>query len=146
MKRKYLNDLIEWLNDDKKKPLMVWGARQVGKSYLVEELFAKVYFKNKYLKIDLSNETSFAEFAENNSNLENVLEYIQLHYNFKLDKNHLLFFDEAQECPSIVKMMKHFCENKRGFPVIVSGSLVRLRIKRDSKKEVKNFLFPVEKN
>ncbi len=45
MRRKYLNDLIEWMNDPRRKPLMVWGARQVGKSYLIEELFAKEYFK-----------------------------------------------------------------------------------------------------
>ena len=54
MRRKYLNDLIEWMNDPRRKPLMVWGARQVGKSYLIEELFAKEYFKDRYLKIDKS--------------------------------------------------------------------------------------------
>jgi predicted AAA+ superfamily ATPase len=145
MRRKYLNDLIEWMNDPRRKPLMVWGARQVGKSYLIEELFAKEYFKDRYLKIDLSDDVDFAEFAENNSNLEKVLEYIQLHYNFIPDENHLLFFDEAQECPSIVKMMKHFNEKRRELPVIVSGSLVRLRIHRDSKKTNKKFLFPVGK-
>lgn len=145
MQRKYLKDLIEWMNDPKRKPLMVWGARQVGKSYLVEELFAKVYYKDRYLKIDLSNEDEFVEYAENNSNLEKILEYIELHYNFIPDKNHLLFFDEAQECPSIVKMMKHFEEKKKEIPVIVSGSLVRLRIHRDSKKTKKKFLFPVGK-
>ena len=47
MKRKYLNDLIEWMNDPRRKPLMVWGARQVGKSYLIEELFAKEYYENR---------------------------------------------------------------------------------------------------
>lgn len=52
MRRKYLNDLIEWMNDPRRKHLMVWGARQVGKSYLIEELFAKEYFKDRYLKID----------------------------------------------------------------------------------------------
>jgi len=145
MRRKYLNDLIEWMNDPKRKPLIVWGARQVGKSYLIEELFAKQYFKNKYLRIDLSDDIDFVEFAEKNSNLEKVLEYIRLHYNFTPDEKHLLFFDEAQECPSIVKMMKHFCENRREIPVIVSGSLVRLRIHRDSKKTNKSFLFPVGK-
>ncbi|MGM9969989.1 MAG: AAA family ATPase [Anaeroplasma sp.] len=112
MKRKYLSDLIEWMNDSRRKPLMVWGARQVGKSYLIEELFAKKFYKDKYLKIDLSDDVDFVEFAEKNSNLDKVLEYIQLHYNFILDEEHLLFFDEAQECPSIVKMMKHFCEKK----------------------------------
>ena len=93
MRRKYLNDLIEWMNDPRRKPLMVSGARQVGKSYLIEELFAKEYYKNRYLKIDLSDDVDFVEFAENNSNLEKVLEYIQLHYNFIPDENHLLFFD-----------------------------------------------------
>ena len=109
MRRKYLNDLIEWMNDPRRKPLMVSGARQVGKSYLIEELFAKEYYKNKYLKIDLSDDVDFVEFAENNSNLEKVLEYIQLHYNFIPDENHLLIFDEAQECPSIVKMKRITC-------------------------------------
>ena len=145
MERKYLKDLIEWNEDPFRKPLMIWGARQVGKSYLVEELFAKVYYKGRYLKLDLSNETDFVEFAEKNSNLSKVLEYIELHYNFKPDKDHLLFFDEAQECPSIVKMMKHFCEIRRDIPLIVSGSLVRLRIHRDSKMTNKGFLFPVGK-
>ncbi len=145
MERKYLKNLENWLNDPFRKPLMVWGARQVGKSYLIEELFAKKYFKNKYLKIDLSDENEFVEFAENNSNLSKVLEYIELHYHFVPDKDHLLFFDEAQECPSIVKMMKHFCEKRSDIPLIVSGSLVRLSIHRASKKKDKGFLFPVGK-
>ena len=145
MNRKYLTKLEEWINKPDRKPLMIWGARQVGKSYLVEELFAKKYFKGRYLKIDLSDEVDFVEYADNNSNLEKVLEYIELHYHFTPDKNHLLFFDEAQECPSIVKMMKQFCEKRRDIPLIVSGSLVRLRIQRDSKKGDKKFLFPVGK-
>lgn len=145
MKRKYLSKLEEWIQKPDRKPLMVWGARQVGKSYLVEELFAKKFFKDRYLKIDLSDEDDFVEYAENNSNLEKVLDYIELHYHFVPDKDHLLFFDEAQECPSIVKMMKHFCEKRRDIPLIVSGSLVRLRINRDSKKANKAFLFPVGK-
>ena len=145
MKRKYLSKLEEWIQKPDRKPLMVWGARQVGKSYLVEELFAKKFFKDRYLKIDLSDEDDFVEYAENNSNLEKVLDYIELHYHFVPDKDHLLFFDEAQECPSIVKMMKHFCEKRRDIPLIVSGSLVRLRINRDSKKANKKFLFPVGK-
>lgn len=145
MKRKYLSKLEEWIKKPNRKPLMVWGARQVGKSYLVEELFAKKYFEDRYLKIDLSDEDDFVKYAENNSNLDKVLDYIELHYHFVPDKEHLLFFDEAQECPSIVKMMKQFCEKRRDIPLVVSGSLVRLRIHRDSKKTNKKFLFPVGK-
>ena len=73
MYRKYFKNLEDWLFNKNRKPLMVWGARQVGKSYLIEELFAKEYYENRYLKIDLSDDVDFVEFAENNSNLEKVL-------------------------------------------------------------------------
>ena len=59
MKRKYLADLEHWLTSPDRKPLMVWGARQVGKSYLIEELFAKKHFPNRYLRIDCSDDTTF---------------------------------------------------------------------------------------
>jgi predicted AAA+ superfamily ATPase len=48
VKRKYLSKLEEWIQKPDRKPLMVWGARQVGKSYLVEELFAKKFFKDSF--------------------------------------------------------------------------------------------------
>ena len=85
MRRKYLNDLIEWMNDPRRKPLMVSGARQVGKSYLIEELFAKEYYKNKYLKIDLSDDVDFVEFAENNSKIYE--EYMVEKVTYTLSKN-----------------------------------------------------------
>ncbi len=143
MERKYLANLLEWMNDEDRKPLMVWGARQVGKTYLIEELFAKVYFKGKYLRIDLSDDNDFVDFVTKNDNLNKTLEYIELHYDFTPNQDHLLFFDEAQECPAIIKMMKQFCEKRRDIPLIVSGSLVRIKINRDNKKTNKRFLFPV---
>ena len=150
MQRKYLNDLISWISDPKRKPLIIWGARQVGKSYLVEELFAKSYFKDRYLRIDCSDDRDFVDFVEKNDNLKKVLEYIELNYGFKADKDHLLIFDEAQECLPIVKMMKHFCEQRRDIPLIVTGSLVRIKIFRSAHKrggyaKSNNFLFPVGK-
>ena len=150
MKRKYLDDLIKWNNDSQRKPLMVWGARQVGKSYLIEELFAKVYYKDRYKRIDCSDDSDFVDYVFNNDKLSKVLEYIEIKYDFKPDKDHLLIFDEAQECLPIVKMMKHFCEQRRDIPVIVTGSLVRLKILRDAHKRGgyannTKFLFPVGK-
>ena len=50
MYRKYIEDLKKWLNNPRRKPLMIWGARQTGKSYLVEELFAKQFFANKFIE------------------------------------------------------------------------------------------------
>lgn len=150
MKRKYLDDLIKWNDDSQRKPLMVWGARQVGKSYLIEELFAKVYYKGRYKRIDCSDDSDFVNYVLNNDKLSKVLEYIEIQYDFKPDKDHLLIFDEAQECLPIVKMMKHFCEQRRDIPVIVTGSLVRLKILRDAHKRGgyannTKFLFPVGK-
>ena len=150
MKRKYLDELIAWKDSEYRKPLILWGARQVGKSFLVEELFAKVYFKNRYLKIDCSDDKEFVDFVFSKNNLKDVLDYIEIRYDFKADKNHLLFFDEVQECLPLVKMLKHFCEQRRDIPVIVSGSLVRIKIFRESHKRgldsnSPKFLFPVGK-
>lgn len=149
MERKYLQNLIEWMNDPFRKPLMVWGARQVGKTYLIEDLFAKVFYSDKYLRIDCSDDDDFVDFVTKNNSLAKVITYIEAHYDFSLDSQHLLIIDEAQECLPIVKMMKHFCEKRRDIPLIVTGSLVRLKIKRQAHKRggyaKKGFLFPVGK-
>lgn len=149
MERKYLKNLIEWNSDEERKPLLVLGARQVGKSYLIEDLFAKEYYKGSYLRIDCSNDDDFVDFVFNNNKLDSVLEYLQVKYDFKADGNHLLIFDEAQECLPIIEMMKHFCEKRRDIPLIVSGSLVRIKINRFVHKKggyaKRGFLFPVGK-
>lgn len=143
MYRKYLQRLESWIDDPLRKPLMVYGARQVGKSYLVEELFAKKYFRGRYLRIDLSDDDDFLKYAEKNPSLTKILEYIHFHYHFVPDEKHLLIFDEIQECPSIVKTLKHFREKRRDIPVIATGSLVRLSVYRNSKNKGRKFLFPV---
>lgn len=149
MERKYLMSLKQWNRDPRRKPLMVWGARQVGKTYLIEELFAKSFYKGKYLRIDCSADSSFVKAVYQNHNLQDVLDYIEIHYGFKADQNHLLFFDEVQECLPLISMMKTFCEQRREIPVIESGSLVRIKIFRENhqhKAGIPNqFLFPVGK-
>ena len=150
MERKYLKNLIEWKNDEDRKPLMIWGARQVGKTYLIKDIFAETYYKNKYLRIDCSDDEDFVDFVLKNNKLSKVIDYITVNYDFKLDSEHLLIIDEAQECLPIIKMMKHFCEQRRDIPLIVTGSLVRIKIRREARKrggyaQNKGFLFPVGK-
>ena len=72
MKRKYLNDLIDWNNDEDRKPLLVIGARQVGKAYLNKDMFAETFYKNSYLRIDCYNNDDFVNFVYKNSTLSKV--------------------------------------------------------------------------
>lgn len=59
MERIALKKLIDWNNNKRKKPLIVWGARQVGKTYLVEEIFAKTYYEDNYIYIDCKKKMRF---------------------------------------------------------------------------------------
>lgn len=149
MERKYLSKLVEWLNDPFRKPLMVWGARQVGKSYLVKDIFAERYFNNHYVYIDCRTEHDFVSFCESHVNVDEILNYISLDKGMIIDKNTLLIFDEAQECLPIVTLMKYFCQEHRDIPVIVTGSMVRIKIQRENRKrgfgEKNKFLFPIGK-
>lgn len=149
MERKYLSQLVEWMNDPFRKPLMVWGARQVGKSYLIKDLFAERYFKNHYIYIDCRVEHEFANFCENHVNAKEVLNWLSLDRGIDIDKNTLLIFDEAQECLPIVTLMKYFCQDFREIPVIVTGSMVRIKIQRENRRrgggDKGQFLFPIGK-
>ncbi len=62
MERIALQKLIDWNKNTRKKPLIVWGARQVGKTYLVQELFAERYYKNKYVYVDCKKEDEIGCF------------------------------------------------------------------------------------
>lgn len=63
MERLALNDLICWNKSANRKPLIVWGARKTGKSYLIKELFAKTFYKNKFIYIDFKIEDEIREFC-----------------------------------------------------------------------------------
>ena len=126
MERIALQKLIEWNNNKRKKPLIVWGARQVGKTYLIQELFAKEYYKNSYLYIDCKKEDEIREFCSQTANAEKIIEYISLRKGFQINEKTLLIFDEVQECPNIISSLKYFCQDFREIPVIATGSMVRI--------------------
>ena len=64
MERIATQRLVEWNENKRKKPLIVWGARQVGKTYLIQELFAKKYYKNSYIYIDCKKEDEIRKFPK----------------------------------------------------------------------------------
>ena len=111
--------------------------------------FAKVHFPERYPRIDCSDDFDFVNFTLSNPSLSKVLEYLQINYGFVPDGNQLLIVDEAQECLPIISLMKQFCEKKSEIPLIVTGSMVRIKILRDTHKrgvsKETRFLFPVGK-
>lgn len=149
MERNALQKLIEWNNNSRKKPLIIWGARQVGKTYLVEELFAKTFYKNNYIYIDCKKEDEIREFCSETANARKIIEYISLRKGRQINEKTLLIFDEIQECPNIISSLKYFCQDFREIPVIATGSMVRIKLQREThkrgSKENGKFLFPVGK-
>ncbi len=148
MERFAMQNLIEWHNNKKRKPLIVWGARQVGKTYLVKDLFAEEYYRDNYVYIDFKREDDVNEFCAKTASADKIIEYISLLKGKQITENTLLIFDEIQECPNIISALKYFCQDFRNIPVIATGSMVRIKIQRTTHKrgvQASQFLFPVGK-
>ena len=151
MERLALQKLIAWNIKPNRKPLIIWGARQVGKTYLVKELFAEKYYKNSYIYIDLKKEDEVRNFCESTANAEKIIEYLSLRFSKPINESTLLIFDEIQECPNIISSLKYFCQDFRKIHVIATGSMVRIKLHRESRKQnaektaKDQFLFPVGK-
>ena len=149
MERLVTEKLISWNKSINRKPLMVWGARQVGKTYLVRDIFAEQYYKDKYIYIDFKIEDAIRDFCFSTANADKIIEYITLQKGKQIDNRTLLIFDEVQECPNIISALKYFCQDFKDIPVIATGSMVRIKLQREThKRGVGNnskFLFPVGK-
>lgn len=148
MERLAMQNLIAWTQNKKRKPLIVWGARQVGKTYLVKDLFAEKYYKDNYIYIDFKIDDNVNEFCQKTANAEKIIEYLSLLKGRHIDENTLLIFDEIQECPNIISALKYFCQDFRNIPVIATGSMIRIKIQRTTHKRGgshEKFLFPVGK-
>lgn len=149
MERTALQKLVAWNGNKRKKPLIVWGARQVGKTYLILELFAKKYYPNRYVYVDCKKEDEIRDFCSGTANAEKIIEYISLRKGQQINEQTLLIFDEVQECPNILSSLKYFCQDYREIPVIATGSMVRIKLQRETHKrgakDNDKFLFPVGK-
>lgn len=149
MQRNATEKLIAWKDNKRRKPLIVWGARQAGKTYLIKDIFAETYYKNNTIYIDCKIEDEISEFCAKTANAGKIIEYISLLKGKKIDENTLLIFDEVQECPNIISSLKYFCQDFRQIPVIATGSMVRIKLQRETHKrgaaDNAKFLFPVGK-
>ena len=147
MERIAIEKLVKWNESKRRKPLIVWGARQVGKTYLIKDIFAKKHYKNNFVYVDFKIEDEINEFCSKTANAEKIIEYISLLKGQQITEKTLLIFDEVQECPNIISALKYFCQDFREIPVIATGSMVRIKLQRVINKRGggEKFLFPVGK-
>ena len=128
MYRKIEEDLKKWKNDFK-KPLMLVGARQTGKTYILEE-FCKKNFNN-YVYINLDREENIADIFESTINPDDILEKIEIIKNIVIDiEDTIIFLDEVQVSERAITSLKYFCESKRPYKIICAGSLLGVKINR----------------
>ena len=134
MERRGTGHLREWANSPSRKPLILRGARQVGKSTLVR-LFCEGEGWD-LIEVNLEVEKLNSAVGENVS-LQHLLDEIQLRKNKRIGEKSLLFFDEIQDSPPMLKWLRYFYEERPDLRVIAAGSMLELAF------EAQNFSFPV---
>ncbi len=123
MERSLLKDLIKWQKSEYRKPLLLWGARQVGKTWLMKE-FGKRCFENT-VYISFYNNKRMAKIFEEDYDVARILNAIEIELkaDIKPEKT-LLIFDEVQSAPQVVESLKYFSEEAKEYAVIAAGSLL----------------------
>lgn len=135
MKRDAEKELINWKNDNDRYPLLVCGARQTGKSYLIET-FGRDNFQNTVV-VNFELKPSLKECFTSLDPLE-ITNKLQLLLGVHIrDDDTLLFLDEIQECPQAIVSLRYFKEMRPHLPVIGAGSLLEFALKK------KDFKMPV---
>ena len=147
MYRKIEKDLLEWKKNFK-MPLMLIGARQTGKTYILEE-FCKTNFEN-YIYINLEKEEDIREIFDATLNPEKIIEKIQILRKVNFNPNNtIIFFDEIQTSERAITSLKYFCESDKPYKIVTAGSLLGVKINRFKSsfpvgKVVIKYLFPMD--
>lgn len=129
MKRKFYNVLMDWKNKNINIPLMVIGARQIGKTYIIDQ-FCKNEFED-YIYINLMEKQSIVKIFEENSDFENKVRKLELELNRKIiPEKTIVFIDEIQESENAISSLKAFCESNLNYRIICAGSLLGVKIRR----------------
>lgn len=128
MKRLLLNDLIKWKNSPIRTPLMLRGARQVGKTHLVRQFGRS--FKN-YIEINFEKNPELIQIFDHDLDPKRIIKQLSLLLNMPIESgNTLLFFDEIQEADKAILSLRYFYEEMPKLHVIAAGSLVDFAIER----------------
>ena len=123
MKRFALDRLKEWKDKKGRKPLIIRGARQVGKTWLMKEFGNTCFEKVAYVNFD--SNTRMKQVFDGEITVERIILAISAETGVSIDsKNTLLIFDEVQEVPKALASLKYFCENAPEYAIVAAGSLL----------------------
>lgn len=121
-------DLKKWKNDSK-MPLMLVGARQVGKTYVLDNFCKENY--EKYIYINLDKEEDISQIFESSIDPDTIIEKIEIIKNINIDiENTVIFFDEIQVSERAITSLKYFCESVKPYKIVCAGSLLGVKINR----------------
>lgn len=138
MKRSITNRLILWKDDENRKPLLLSGVRQCGKTYVLKE-FGENCFQD-YAYLNFESDDRLKAVFDYDFNVERILKELSFICSKRIEPGKtLLILDEIQECPRAITSLKYFCENMRDLHIICAGSLLGVALAR------KNISFPVGK-
>ena len=138
MYRDITSELIKWKDKTGRKPLLVTGVRQCGKTYIIKE-FAEAYFKN-YVYVNFEESEAISAIFDYDFDVRRIIAEIEQHFKEKVIPGEtILIFDEIQECPRAITALKYFCENMRDLHITCAGSLLGVAVKSEK------FSFPVGK-
>ncbi len=138
MERKLTQNLVDWKNNPKRMPLIIHGARQVGKTYTALT-FGKEQYKNTvYFNMEDSGELT--SIFERDLNPERIIKELAVKSGQSIFKGDtLIVFDEIQSCERALTSLKYFCENEPKYHIIATGSLLGVAVNREK------YSFPVGK-
>ena len=123
MKRNAIQALIKWKNSEDRKPMVLKGARQVGKTWLMKS-FGRDYYDN-FVYFNFEEEDELKSIFEANKNPQRIIELLSMIVGEKiLPGKTLIIFDEIQECPEALNTLKYFKEKANEYHVIAAGSLL----------------------
>ena len=123
LKRNAISELIRWKNSTERKPMVLKGARQVGKTWLMKE-FGQNYYDN-FVYFNFDEEDEMKSIFETNKNPHRIIELLSMICGEKIEpEKTLIIFDEIQECPEALNTLKYFKEKANEYHVIAAGSLL----------------------
>lgn len=120
MERKLFKKLLKWKENSERKPLILQGARQVGKTWLMKEFGKRCFERVAYFMFEKNS--LLCDTFKQDMNVSRIFESLSIIAGFKITADTLILFDEVQECPEAITSLKYFCEERPGYHIIAAGS------------------------